>query len=610
MYENSIKRPDAAGGSVPEPESLRFWKNTRQEPLLTALVLAEQHRLQRPIEVLEVGAYDLSKGLLATVGELRFDLVLTVSALVHEPTERIPMLLEGLGQVLRPDGLLCLLENQLVPFPLKENAWNGGGWLHPYAELMPEGWDLHHGAGLLGTHDLYLLKRNGVGERRYFQFQGTETPRDERQPLTLDALRSRGLPRLRSWTEQAEQALRGTTGVNEARVAELSERLEVETERSRRRQRLLSLADELARVRAAEAPAVIRPSTSNRKEPHVPAAESVLLDSPFDTTWAHVEPRFARMMHVFHQEWFGIRAASGYAPGHKLAISADRQLTPEDMRRAVEACERLRTRAVVFQGFSPNARELMLMLRRVFGTALRLYCVWHGSTSQFHIPFELETFSKLLELRTEGLLDGVACVKPEMCLMSPVIYQQTLLNFPPRVEGARGLGKDAVRSAFIPTPNNWWKNFYSNVYVAVSSAKLDTVYVTSPFESNPQIPVRNRVVNVGHLRRPELFRLIGQAHVLLNVTLSECQPMTAVEGLAHGVACLTGPLSLGALDEHPYQKLVQVAGTGSLGQIRAAMEHVLELKERSPAELSQMMEDYSRTLRAEAINRYLEFTQL
>ena len=89
-----------------------------------------------------------------------------------------------------------------------------------------------------------------------------------------------------------------------------------------------------------------------------------------------------------------------------------------------------------------------------------------------------------------------------MCLVCPAIYQQRLLNFLPGVERPRGRDRDATRPAFIPTPNKWWKNFYSNVYLAGSSAKLDTVYVTSSFEQNPQIALGNGVIDVGRLRRP------------------------------------------------------------------------------------------------------------
>jgi hypothetical protein len=139
---------------------------------------------------------------------------------------------------------------------------------------------------------------------------------------------------------------------------------------------------------------------------------------------------------------------------------------------------------------------------------------------------------------------------------------------------------------------------------------VDTVLTTAEFTPSRMLPVRARVVSLGSLRRPELLRAMQGVDLLLNVTLTECQPMTALEGMAAGVACLTGPLSLGTLDKHPYQQLVQVPGTVSLGEIRRAAETVLSLREKDPAALEQMISDYLRELHAEAIHRYLEFTQL
>ncbi|QSQ28042.1 methyltransferase type 11 [Pyxidicoccus parkwayensis] len=636
--ESTRHRQGASGNSYRELIRAREEHGNRvagpQELLLAALIRAEQRVLGRPVEVLELsgdfGSHAASVAALehvryqgqdvsgvvgvpdalAALGGRPLDVVLTVSVLSHLPPERLPALLETLGKLVRPGGLLCLVESPLVPFGVRENGPGQGSWLHPYADLVPDGWDLHYGSGLLDSHDVYVFKRNQVTGRRYFRLASVEQPRDEGQPVTLDALHLQSLPRLRAWTEQVGQAPRDGGSEAESRVAELSQRLDVEVQRSTRRQRLLALSDDLAQLRAEKAetpkskPAPSHPSESK------PVPEAVVIDAPLDTAWAHVDARFDRVLHIFHQEWYGIRAAAGYTPGHKLGITADRPLSAADHRRIVETCETFGIRSVVFQGFSNNALEVVHLLRRVFGSSIKLFNVWHGSTSQFHFEFELETFTRLLALKAGGALDGVACVKPEMHHVSPHIYQGLLLNLPPRVEAAHQRHRaPPTRTAFIPTPNNWWKNFYSNVLVAASVPGIERVFVTSPFTARPEFPLRSPVISVGHLKRAELFRVIRDSDVLLNVTLVECQPMTALEGLTHGVACLTGPLTLGPLDEHPLQKLVQVPGTGSLGLMRSALARVLELRERSTEEYAQMLEDYTRTLCAEALNRYLEFTQ-
>jgi hypothetical protein len=396
----------------------------------------------------------------------------------------------------------------------------------------------------------------------------------------------------------------------EARVAELEEQLALERERATRRQSLQSLADELARLRSAHRQQERPPSRVPEAHSTERGLEGVLVDAPLDTRWAHPEPRMARCSHVFHQEWSGIRAAAGFAPGHKVAITADRPLTPAEHRRVIEACAANQSRTVIFQGFSSNMAELIPLMRRTLGGSVRLVAVWHGSTTQFHFPAEIEGFTQLLAMRRQGLLDGLACVKPEMYALSELVFPQTLLNLPPHVaEAGRLSSLSPKRAALLPLPNNWWKNFQTNLLVAGASARLSRVYVTAPHEAREELPLRAEVVNVGRLQRSELFRLIREVDVLLNVTLTECQPMSALEGLAFGVPCLTGALSLGELDAHPYQRLVQVAGTGALVEIQRALERVLELRERAPRELEQMLQDYIRTLNAEALRRYLEFTQ-
>jgi SAM-dependent methyltransferase len=639
QYLEMIRRREAAGCPG----------YAQQEQVLTSLVEAQRRHLGRDVEVLEFGCgfgrhatylsrlpgiryhgYDFSEtmveplrqspppGLLpleervlvgpdvrAAVGARRFDVVFTVSVLIHNPPELIPALLQALTEVTSPDGVICLVENQAVPFSLRENGWHQGCWLHAYADALPEGWALHLGQGLVETHDVYLLCRQGGDPRRVFRMNGVSLPPAASEPLSPAELHELGLPKLRSWAEAQGP---GGAGGAEARVSELEEQLALERERAARRQRLQSLSDELARMRAPRTalPVRVPPSTAAAEAPR---GRGVLVDDALDTRWAHLEPRLSRCAHVFHQEWSGIRAASGFLPGRKIAITAERPLTAAEHRRIIEHCTSTLTRTVIFQGHSPNTSELIRLMRHTLGSSVRLLAVWHGATTQFHFPSELDGFTELLALRQEGLLDGLACVKPEMHSLSELIFPQTLLNLPPRVESMPLPDKRPTRAAFIPTPGNWWKNFHTNLLVAASHPLLERVYVTSAFETRPQLPLRNEVVNVGRLQRAELFHFFHEVEVLLNVTLTECQPMTALEGLAFGVPCLTGPLSLGPLDAHPYQKLMQVAGTGALLEIRSALERVLELRRSSPAELRGMMQDYTRVLHAEAIRRYLEFTQ-
>jgi len=642
-YQNMIRARERSGNAA----------YLQQEALLTSLVESEHIRLRREVDLLEFGCgfgrhaqylsvlpgqkyhgFDFSEQMLAplrvapppgvspvedrifcapdvieAVGEKRFDVVFTVSVLIHNSTEQVRQLLERLAGLVREDGLLVLVENQLVSFGVYENSWHQGCWLHPYVELLPSGWDLHLLRGRIATHDVYVCKRSRQPEPRVFELNEITAPRDETMELTMEKVRLLGLDRLRVWSSQVpRQAEEGSPQIR-ARLAEVEERLAVEQALFDRRARLATLVDRAAALRLKNSESASTEVGSDMRVHR--ATGGVLLDAPLDRRWAHVDVRLSRVLHVFHQEWFGIRAAAGYLPGQKLAITADRKLTPDEAQHAVGLVLNGLTRTVVFHAYSENAAELMRLLRHAAGRELRIVCVWHGSTAQFHIPFEINAFSELIELKRQGILNAIACVKPQMHELSGEVWPQTLLNVAPR------MAADAIPDlanpggvAFIPTPNNWWKNFYTNLYVACGSGLLRKVLVTSAFTRVPNLPLRAEVSRLPPLSRAEMLDMLGTVDVSLNVTLAECQPMTALEAIAKRVPCLTGPLSLGSgLDDHPYQKLVQIAATGSLVDIGERLEEVLVLRRDHPEELREMIANYSDALLGEGIRRYLELCQ-
>ncbi|QSQ14751.1 class I SAM-dependent methyltransferase [Myxococcus landrumensis] len=653
-------------------ESLHFWKTTnghsyrelarvregqgglargQQERVLTTLIRSEQRRLDRTLSVLEFGCgfghhatyisqlsrvryhgYDISQSMteplrqdppaslqpveerifcgddpLAAVDGRKFDFVFTVATLVHNPSERITGMLETLGQMVLPGGVLVLVENPLMPTSVWDSSKHPGSWLHAFADLLPEGWDLHHGPGLVDSHDVYVLKRHGGRERRYFQLVGPEAPRDESQPLTLEALHTRATPRLLEWASRASKFLSEPTPNLEAQVAELTEQLAVETERFARRQRLQSLSDDLARLRSSrvsfpDAPVAYTPPSS---------PPAFLHNAALDTRWAFDLPQFGRVMQVFHQEWHGIRAASGYLPGQKLAITSERPLDERELRAAIELVDRSGCRSVMVHGYSNNAHDFMVLLRRAMGSSVRILALWHGSTAQFHYTSELDCFTQLIDLKRRGVIDALATVKPGMHLLAKDIFPKTVINLPPKLSETErtSRGRALTRAALIPTPNDWRKNFYTNLFACQASPRIKDIYVTASYRLPESLKGTRRVHHVSRPSRTELFELIRRCDVVLNASLSECQPMTGLESLALRIPCVHGSLSLGALDSHPYQRLTQVAGVDSVEVVAAAIEQLVSLRERTPGELVKMMEDYEQALVSEAVRVLEAFIQ-
>jgi hypothetical protein len=388
---------------------------------------------------------------------------------------------------------------------------------------------------------------------------------------------------------------------------------------------LMQLADELAAIRrrhvfepaAADGPgAAPNPGLVQRlrrllgRTPAVQPGrestpESVQVDAALDTAWSHAHPALSDIGHVFHQEWFGIRAAAGYLPGTKLAIASARPLSVENLATLAETVQLRKLKTVLFHGWSPNALMTARAIREACGREVRLVAVWHGNTAQFMNPFELQQVSELVALRRKKVVDALASVKPDFHLVDAHFHETVLLNVGPMLR-EREAPAAIWDTALIPVPNDWRKNYFTNVF-ACSAARVRVVYVTTPLPRPFGFKVTSKVVDVGRPPRAELFSLLRQVGIMMNASLSECQPMTALEAMVHGVPCVTGPLALGALDAHPYQQLAQVAAVDTVGPVSAAVRTLLTMRRDDPRELLEMMQDYERQLHEAAWSRLAEF---
>jgi SAM-dependent methyltransferase len=621
----------------------------QQERFLTEFVQSERDRSQRSIDVLEFGCgygrharylsdlegvryhgYDFSEGMTEplrsdpphaliplsehlfvgpdvsnAVGARLFDVVFTVSVLIHNPPERAQLILSELEKLVKPGGTICLVENQLVPLSLFENRWHEGCWLHDYVDMVGGCWDLYLGHGLIETHDVYVLRRNGGHGRRVFHFEpGAAGEPVQISPLELEAL---SLSKLKAWAKSAQYALQSADGSDQGRVADLEEQVKTLRQQADRHRALGTVADVLATIRFEQLRDV--PAPMNTRAPAVVAGAPVLWNAPLDTAWANRDPRFMRVVHVFHQEWHGIRASAGYAPGHKLAILGERPMSARDHRLAVEHVLGSDPHSVVLHGYSDNADAFVKLLVRAASRRTRLVAAWHGSTAQFHVEFERRCFERLMRLLRDGVIEALACVKPGMHRLSDRIFPRVLLCVPPRLEREAPFRDHLSREVVIPVPNDWRKNFYTNLLAAACEPRISVVHASTDFK--PIEGMRHvRVVRWQRPGREQMLRLIQGCDAVLNATLSECQPMTVLEGAALGTPCITGPLALAEFGEHQFARLTQVPAVDNVEVVAKAIEAVLDLRERAPRELAEMMKDYVQRVTRLALDRYAEFLRL
>jgi SAM-dependent methyltransferase len=534
-----------------------------------------------------------------------FDAVFTVSVLIHNPPAQVGPLIERLCSLTRDAGEVCLVENQLVPFDVYENDWHDGCWLHAFASKVPQGWELLLLQGGVDTHDLYLLRRSSAGG--VFGL----TPDFQRgAALSQDDLWQLGRAKLERWARGTSAVLeQGIPGEGGARFRALEEKVAVLERSAARRKHLDAIADSAARARASSSPVrVLERYDTIQPPPLQPLGVEVA--APLDTRWAHEDARFARVLHVCHREWFGIRAACGFSPGRKVAVTSARALSTSELRQVIDLVEAGLIERVVLHGYSGNFPLLARALREMFGRDLGIAAVWHGSTAQFHFDEEHAAFADLVSLVNERTIDWLGSVKPGLSELSPAVFARTLINYPPSVTPSATPNREPNGRAFVPLPNDWRKNFFTNLYAVGGSSLIREVMVSADFKLREGLPIAARVVRIPRPSRQQVFQLIGDSEIVLNASLSECQPMVALESASLRVPCITCRLGIDELDSHPYQRLAQVGAVDSIPAVRSAAERLVRLKRDDPHGLSAMIDDYRRTVMRLAADSWAEFLHL
>jgi hypothetical protein len=328
-----------------------------------------------------------------------------------------------------------------------------------------------------------------------------------------------------------------------------------------------------------------------------------------DTRYSHSFPRFENVLHVFHHEWFGIRAAAGSLPGAKLAISAERDLPHELALEIHDEIVRAPYERIVFHGLSNNsARVIEFLAQR--GLAENLYLVNHGAPAQWSYPPERAGAFRALELLQNRRVKRLHFMKEGFRYPVDGLFQPMLFNLSPNFgadnPGVRmkKLSREGV--AFAPGWSGWRKNVYTNVLAAALAKQVASIWVYAKDIELPPL-LSHRLAVQDHSTREATFELMAMSSLCLNVSLVDCHPMVNIEAQSIGCPCLRGNLFLDALEDHPYIALTSISDSTSVAEIRDGIDRVLSVSE---AELRGLTLDYQKQSDEIARSRYLEFLEL
>ncbi|CCD38273.1 Methyltransferase type 11 [Candidatus Paraburkholderia kirkii UZHbot1] len=560
--------------------------------------------------------------------DLRFDVVFTVSVLIHNSREDASRLLGDMISMLAPEGHLLLVENQLVPFDVKENNWHAGCWVHDYVGDLARDFDMEIFHGQIPDHDVYIVRPAHGAQRSVLLIDGAAAPR----PLTEDDRLRLGMPRLQIVLKGLEGELeqRGLAQI-EGRVHDLAEEnaalsrkveaLQRTVEEQQRSMESLRSVQELrkrlhqtmAQVHAESQPIHVVPEASDDST-KLSLAQAFSPERTFewqatrDTMYANADERFGTVCHIFHHDWVGMRSAVGALPGWKLSISSANVMPVRDIEVIIGLLQHHRITKLVMHGISDSMYALSRSLTKVGYD--QQYLVWHGTTTQWVWDDERRFAQRAIQMAREGKVRRFSAIRRGL---GPIVGERNfapqLVNMPPRfADGAvaHRVHRGNACSALAPSWNDLRKNLATNVLAAQTVDRVSDIYVVA---KNFDLPkwLAPKVCKVPYRDHTSMLEMMATMDIVLNVTTIDCHPMVDLEAMSVGTPCVRGPLFLDGLEDHAYVRATSVDNPMSVEGVGRCIDRVLGIE---ALELQGMVNDYKRALLELSRERYAEFLEI
>ncbi|MBU9439697.1 methyltransferase domain-containing protein [Burkholderia multivorans] len=561
-----------------------------------------------------------------------FDVVFTVSVLIHNARDDAARLLMEMRSLLRPEGYLLLIENQLVPFDLRENNWHGGCWVHDYVGDLAADSNVQVFHDVIQSHDVYKIEPVGAHGRSVsiVRSDGEVRPLDECERIKMSLPRLKvALQGLASELEQGDiAALEGQlhdfaeTAENQQRLIDRLERelesKQIEITRLRKEcadlREVQDLRKRLHRVmidaHRETAPIHVVPVATNDDSrinfantfPDVRIAE---WQATRDTMYANSDTRFDRVCHIFHNDWMGIRSAVGALPGYKLAIPSSTGIPVHEIEVIMQRLHDHAIEKIVLHGISDS---MYALTRALADNGFdEQYLVWHGTTAQWVWEDERRYAQMAIRMAREGRVKRFSAIRRGL---GPIVGERNfapqLVNMPPKVDNGqvrRRPPRSGSYSALAPSWNDLRKNLATNVLAAHTVKSVDSIYVVAKDFELPKW-ISTKVKKVGYRDHASMLELMATMDIVLNVTTIDCHPMVDLEAMSVGTPCVRGPLFLDGLENHPYVRLTAIDNPMSVEDVARCIAQVLDTGER---ELIDLMDDYKRQLHELSAQRYAEF---
>jgi hypothetical protein len=335
------------------------------------------------------------------------------------------------------------------------------------------------------------------------------------------------------------------------------------------------------------------------------AEPRLALDRVVDTKYAHSDPAFSGVLHVFCQTWTGIRAAAGSLPGRKLAVATSGVLDRKEEAWFLGLLAREQISKVVFHGLPDMSQTLIDCLARA-GASNLAYMVYHGNVAQWEARNERKAALAAIALADSSKIKRLHFMQRDCPLAGDRAFVPMLFNPAPIHRSTVGSGRRQDDVVFLPGTDSWRKNLHVNALGGALSSRVSRVMHYAPDLELPQ-PYNAKLRRASYTDRAATFGLMARVGCTLNVSLVECHPMVGLESESVGTPCLRGRLNLDAGEDHAYARLVQVDDPNSPYDVQRRLDGILALPQ---PERLEMIRDYTARMDRTSLERYKEFLEL
>ena len=300
---------------------------------------------------------------------------------------------------------------------------------------------------------------------------------------------------------------------------------------------------------------------------------------------------------VCHPDWVGVRSATE-ALGFDTVLSKALD-GKEFMNSFVKYLKEKQTTVVVVGGWPPGAKRLFEALRSEVPVVLRV-ALYHGSPAlhTLNAP-ESNAMSELMESGITGLTDRIGLLKSSLILsfksLGVKIFPATNFILEHNVySGIKYSIFDGMIHVGVFGSENFWKNVPTQVWAA---CRLDKRIIVHTLEtSTRQLYYQycyNPVRYHPRATHAPFTALLSKMDVGMYVSLTECQPMMALEYLQAGVPVVISDTSSIFPSSSELGSLLICSSQDKVDEISFCLNRVLEYpKEKMKVLINVFLKDF------------------